>query len=176
MAPLRGTRPRRSLTSLRVHSWTGLTLFREATAGLSHFLNKFLKKGTVIASQLCLALGIFICVSAGWLARVPVCDRWGGLWRQTCAFLPHVCLVHSSFRVSFSFFSRHLRSVSLLSYCLLSARMTSKEFTGLAQRSVLFRVDTLPSCRESPAMLARMLIDIKFCLPFQFFVSCDWTH
>lgn len=33
--------------------------------------------------------------------------------------------------------------------------MTSKEFTGLAQRSVLFHVDIFPSCRESPA---RMLI------------------
>lgn len=120
------------------------------------------------------ALGIFICVSAGWLARVPVCDHWGGLWRQTCAF-PHACLVHSSFCILFFFFffSRYLRSVSLVSYSLLCARMTSKEFTGLAQTSVLFHVDILPSCRESPA---RMLVDIKFCLLFQFLVSCDWTH
>lgn len=56
------------------------------------------------------ALGIFICVSAGWLARVSVCDRWGGLWRQTCAF-PHACFVHSSFCVFFF--------LSLLAQCFL---------------------------------------------------------
>lgn len=47
--------PTKTLPSFfRACTATGLTLCRVAAAGLSHFLHKFLNKGTIIASRSCL--------------------------------------------------------------------------------------------------------------------------